>query len=173
MYSKISKDNQERITLDYLRSILDYEPETGRLIWRVSQPNGRPSAGDIAGYVGSRGYVCIKLKRKLYLAHRLVWFYVNGEWPEDQVDHKNGDPSDNRIENLRVATAAQNRVNAKLSKNNKIGLKGVHYSKLGWTAVIYKNYKPIVLGHFITPQEAKRAYDDAAEAMHGEFARSS
>lgn len=161
----------DKLTLEYVRSILSYEPETGNFIWLVGRDNNPPKIGDIAGHRNTRGYINIKILGKQYMGHRLAWFYTHSEWPNGQVDHINGNPSDNRILNLRIATPAQNRANAKLSRNNKIGLKGVSRSKKKWIAMIYRDYKPIILGRFDTPQEAHRAYVAAAHELHGEFAR--
>lgn len=103
-----------------------YEPETGNLLWkdrgahlftpftkRVSSKTVTVSpdqqaktwntryAGKIAGKANRDGYLSIKLKGKFFLAHRLIWLLHNGNWPQYEIDHLNGDPRDNRIENLR------------------------------------------------------------------------
>ena len=110
---------------------------------------------------------------KAYLkAHRLAWFFVYGEWPQKQIDHINGNKSDNRISNLRLATASQNLSNKGITKSNTSGYKGVSFNrtKKKWMASIKVNKKSINLGYFLTPEEASEAYKAAAIKHHGEFA---
>jgi hypothetical protein len=155
-----------------LTQLFHYDPERGhftRLLNRCS----RTSAGDIAGNKTARGYIQIGIDRKDYLAHRLAWFYMTGEWPKNQIDHINGIRTDNRFSNLREATIHENGCNSRLPKNNKSGFKGVCFHReLGrWQAKIWVNRKQKHLGIFDTPEEAADAYDKAALELHGEFAR--
>lgn len=90
------------ITLSRLKELLHYDPETGVLTWRIDTMCGQygkvfaARAGAVAGSsASSHGYSVIGLDRKLYLIHRLVWFYVTGRWPADQIDHRNGIRHDN------------------------------------------------------------------------------
>ncbi len=110
---------------------------------------------------------------KMYKAHRLAWFYMTGEWPPDQIDHIDGDRDNNRLVNLRKATNAQNGANARLSKNNSSGFKGVSFdTSVGrWRASIRRNRQLHYLGFFNTPEEAHAAYASAAVQLFGEFAR--
>lgn len=153
------------------RELLDYDPETGIFTWRVTRTN--IPAGTQAGYVGPDGYGQLRIDMRLYKTHRLAWFWVNGEWPPVHVDHINGDPSDNRITNLRLADEAQNARNARMKKSNKIGVKGVSWdaSKRRWRADICVDRKRIALGRFNTIHEAQAAYQGAAELLHGDYAR--
>lgn len=106
-----------------------------------------------------------------YYVHRLAWFYVHGRWPQQQIDHINGDPHDNRIANLREATVEQNRRNVRLSTKNKFGLKGVTIQKGRYKAQIRFAGKHINIGLFDSPEEAHAAYCRHAIQLHGEFAR--
>lgn len=103
----------EKLTADILRSILDYDPETGKFDWR----NNRRKAGCLDNF----GYHRIQVLGKLYKAHRLAWLHYYGEWPEQDVDHVNGVRSDNRIANLRSATKGQQSQNV-ASPYRKSGL---------------------------------------------------
>lgn len=103
---------------------------------------------------------------KTYLMHREL---CPGD--HQHVDHINGDPLDNRRENLRPASASQNIANGKMRKNNTSGFKGVNRNGSGWSAKIKVNRKAIYLGTFRTPEEAGAAYEAAAKKHFGEFAR--
>ena len=76
------------ITQAELRRRLDYDPETGVFTWRITV-NSRAIAGETAGTKNGLGYHQLTLDRKIYLAHRLAWLYMTGEWPKDQIDHRN------------------------------------------------------------------------------------
>jgi hypothetical protein len=106
-------------------------------------------------------------------AARLAWLVTTGEWPKGEVDHINGDPSDNRRENLRICTHAENMMNRKMHKSNAIGIKGVYQNRNKFRAQIRVNGKVYRLGSFCTPQDAGAAYLAAASKLHGEFVRQS
>lgn len=114
----------------------------------------------------------LKLGKKAYLEHRLVWFYIHGEWPSE-IDHINGIKSDNRIENLRVATRSQNCANVRVLKSNKSGAKGVIYDKANrrWMAYFQLGRRFMNLGRFDSFDEAIAARKSGFEAAFGEFAR--
>lgn len=161
------------ITAGRLHELLEYDPETGSFKWRVDRPSG-VKAGDIAGCRDNLGYWKIAVDgRGQVRAHRLAWLYVYGECPK-YIDHINMDRSDNRIANLRPATASQNHGNSHMYANNKIGLKGV--SELPnrakpYRATIGLNGKTKTIGYFSTPEQAHAAYVAAASLKFGEFAR--
>jgi hypothetical protein len=123
------------------------------------------------------GYRTIGIGGKRYLAHRLAWLYVHGEWPADQIDHVNMDRSDARMCNLREATAAQNKRNTGARSHNRSHLKGVEFNTRRkikrWYAVIRSDGKRNFLGSFDCPAAAHFAYVIAADKFHGEFARMS
>lgn len=154
-----------------LRRLLGYDPETGIFIRLVRTAN-TIRVGDIAGYVNKAGYRLISVNGAEHNASRLAWFYMTGEWPQRQVDHKNRNKSDNRWANLRIASASQNIANSGLHSKNKVGLKGVSRRKTGqYEAGICVNYRQIHLGLFNCPAAAHFAYVIAAEQNFGEFAR--
>lgn len=155
-----------------LVDILDYDQDTGIFRWSISSPF-RNLVGSIAGCICGHGYRIITISGVIYPAHRLAWFYVNGVWPKDQIDHINGVRSDNKINNLRLATHAQNQQNKGLGKNNSTGFKGVSLEKAGrFRARIQTRYGHISLGTFKSGEHAAAAYRIASAAIHGEFARS-
>lgn len=158
------------ITAEEARQLLDYDAETGALTWRVGRKRAR--AGNVAGTPHSKGYIQIRIYGKPYLAHRLAWLITHGAWPENQIDHINGERDDNRLVNLRPATPAENLRNAKRQRNNTSGFKGVSWHKPSkrWQAQIAVNGRTIHVGCFSTPEEAHAAYCKAAEKLHGEFA---
>lgn len=90
-----------------LLEVLSYDPGTGIFHWRP----GTRREGFVAGTIVSEGYISIGIDRRCYKAHRLAWLYFHGIWPSAVVDHIDGDTSNNRIENLRDVTHAQNGLN--------------------------------------------------------------
>lgn len=168
----------EKTDQEYLKETLHYHPCSG-LFFKLSSPSiaaGRPHP---------KGYIQITLEGKSFLAHRLAWVYVNGYWPENQIDHINCIKTDNRIENLREATNSENHMNKPIQSNNKSGFKGVHYAvnNSKWVAYIQipKGHKDIGkrttnrihLGSFLTKDEAVKARLEAESLYHKDFARAS
>jgi hypothetical protein len=155
------------------RELLEYDPAMGTLTAKVTR--NKVKAGMIVGTVNGAGYVQLQLCGKLYLAHRLAWLIVTGEWPPASVDHIDGNPLNNSWANLRCATHQQNLCNRPRQSNNKIGLKGVSRDRRThtnpWRARITVKGKSILIGAYPTPEEAHAAYIRAASKMHGEFAR--
>ena len=156
--------------LTHLRDELEYDVNTGIFTWKVS--TGSASPGKEAGCINGRGYIIINVRTVLHLAHRLAWMYISGEWPDKYVDHINGNRSDNRFINLRLADFNQNCMNKKRTKKNKSGVKGVSPCKQTgrWRASIQVNGIEKMLGRFETIEEAAAAYKKAALAAFGEFA---
>ncbi len=145
------------------------------LRWRKPTSN-RVKAGSIAGHldgVGPYKRLTIRVDGRLYLAHRVAWLIANGQWPSRELDHANGDALDNRLENLREATRAENARNVPARKRNRVGLKGVCWdrSKGKWLASAKHNGRNVYLGRFNTPEEAHAAWRDFATKNHGDFLR--
>jgi hypothetical protein len=160
------------LTAERLRELLDYNPETGVFRWKKDGRGRTMRVGAVAGTMHSAGYSQINFGGSLWLSHRLAWLYVFSEWPREQIDHINGDRSDNRISNLREATLSQNASNRKRRADNACGFKGVYRSARGrFEARMRVNGQLKYLGHFNTAEEAHAAYCAAAYKLHGEFAR--
>lgn len=161
------------LTVERLKQKLIYNSETGVFTWKKGR--GPVKAGSTAGRLHNQGYIRIAIDYKDYLAHRLAWLYVYGEWPKNEIDHINGVKTDNRIINLRQATREENCRNVKVHKRNRLGIKGVSERidcRLRFVANIRINGLVTCLGHYETAEEAKAAYDKAALEHFGEFFRS-
>lgn len=151
---------------EYLHKILRYDPHTGGLYWRERTPDmftdtGHSAerkcttwnsrfAGKRAGNVADDGYASISVNYTILLAHRVIWKMHNGTDPSDQIDHIDGNRSNNRIENLRDVSRSDNQRNQAIMKNNTSGHHGVHYSKTEgmWRAAINTNGKKKTLGRY-------------------------
>lgn len=159
-------------TVARLSDLLTYEPETGVLRWKVTR-RSRVKAGDIAGTVNKAGYIYVNVDGLPQCGHRIAWALTHGEWPDGVIDHINGDPSDNRLCNLRIATHQQNIQNRKVNSNNRSGFKGVSLHKKSgrWVAWITRGGRSVYLGLHDTPEQAHAAYVEAAKKHFGEFAR--
>ena len=146
---------------------LDYTPETGEFRWRA----GQHYVGRVAGSKAKSGYVAIQIHGQLYYAHRLAWMYVTGAWPKADIDHINGDRSDNRLSNLREASRSQNNANQKLGGRNSSGYRGVSFHKASrkWNAQIHHNSRRIHLGLFESAEAAHTAYLSAASTIYGAY----
>jgi len=116
------------VTQERARELLEYIPENGLLVWRKTNSNAAKK-GAIAGYLSKKdGRVSVRIDNKLYKAHRVIFLIVKGEWPEE-VDHINGDPSDNRWDNLRSVTHRENMKNRKVCSNSTTGIMGVVWNR--------------------------------------------
>lgn len=155
------------LTQEYIKSILNYNKETGCFTWNESLGK-RIHAGEKAGYLNSNGYWRITIKKNVYPAHRIAWMYIYGSWPKHDIDHINRDRSDNRISNLREANRAENCQNKSIACNNTSGHQGIvwHKAKMRWQAQITINGKQIYLGRFKTIDEALTARINAKSIMH-------
>lgn len=173
----------KEMDIDYLRGCLEYDQDSGALIWRTRPRQHFDSdrgwrnfnsrwAGKQAGTVSeTTGYVFINFNGILYPGHRIAFALHHGDWPDGHIDHVNGQRADNRMENLRVCSRSQNQMNRPKQRNNTSGFKGVTRHVDGrWRACIKAGPKRHHIGLFDSPQEAHAAYLAAAERIHGEFA---
>jgi hypothetical protein len=154
------------ITQSRLKEVLDYNPDTGVFIRRLKQTGVKQ--GKISGSLTLEKYQVTSIDRKTYKCHRLAWLYMTGKFPDGQIDHINGNRSDNRFENLRDVTQKQNIQNQrKAQMNNKsTGVLGVFKNGSGFMARIGNNNTKTYLGTFKTIEEAQATYVEAKRALH-------
>ena len=150
------------LTAESVRNLLDYDPETGALKWKVDRRSVR--AGAIAGSITRDGYRRVGIDGASYSAHRVAWLHFYGKKPEHQVDHINGDRLDNRISNIRDVSGKLNIQNQRRPHSrNKAKLLGVTtLSKSCFVAKINGMH----IGCFKTPELAHAAYLEAKREMH-------
>jgi len=150
---------------EMVRDLFEYRE--GNLFWR-ERPTYNVDMSKPAGWITDKRHRRIERKGKQYLAHRLIWLYVYGKFPDDQIDHINGDPSDNRIENLRDVTNQENNKNRSKNCNNTSGHIGVCWDKDAekWRARIDVNGGTKHLGYFNVLEDAVAARQ-AASVKYG------
>jgi hypothetical protein len=139
---------------------LVYLPKEGKILWKV-HPRWPSYAGREAGNMMQNGYRKLKFCGKQYLVHRVAWLLHYGVWPSGDIDHIDGNTSNNRIKNLRDVSHSINLQNRKsATRKNKTGFLGVVKRRNKYAAHIYKNGKQVYLGLFTTAQEAHQAYKE-------------
>lgn len=171
-------------SIDHVRQCL--REEDGRIFW-VSRPREHfkltrawrnftnkwagKEAGNLAGDKRWPRWV-VKIDGIPLYRYQIVWAFHKGEWPE-QLDHKDRNQLNDRIDNLRIATQTLNMGNVAGRKNTITGIKGVRLTKTKgrkvWSAQIQMNGKQKHIGCFSTPEEAHAAYVEAAREYFGEF----
>lgn len=174
-----------QITAYNIKTFVDYNPETGKFIWkpraiRQQKYFSRTDAGwntrfagkEVADRVHRHGHLQIQLFCKNYMAHILAWMHYYGENPTSHIDHVDGNPANNRICNLRLATQSQNMMNARLRKNNTSGVKGVCWRKKEkkWGAYMSVNKKVTQFGCFEHFEEALVVRKAMEQVYYGGFA---
>jgi len=146
-----------------------FEYVDGELLWRVDRRKVKP--GTKAGRVNSSGYREVRFNGKLHGAHRIIYLMFHGELPK-VIDHIDGNPLNNKIENLRAATYTQNMWNSKRPKNNTSGVKGISWIARikKWQVECYVDKQKHRLGFFKEFDDAKKAIHDFRNLHHGQFA---
>lgn len=152
---------ENKMTQKYLKSIIEYNQETGQFLSIVNR--GKCKVGDNIGTIGKDGYLVARIKGKNYSLQKLAWLFVYGVYPKNEIDHKNQIKKDNRIDNLRDITHKENCKNYPLYKNNKSGIIGVYWAseKNMWRARISVDGKRKSLGLFKEKADAIKARKDA------------
>jgi len=147
-----------------IRRSLSYDPATGHLTW--IKP-GSFRFGARAGYLKHRGYRMVVVAGAWLAEHRVAWFLVKGNWPADTIDHINRIKTDNRWENLRLATAAEQAGNISISRRNTSGHRGVSWSKREskWRVTLRRKE----LGVYVDKEQAIAVYNEHAKRHYGEF----
>jgi hypothetical protein len=160
------------LAIDELRNLLSYDPISGILTWKVRKAIRSP-IGMVAGSNNGKGYLKVSIGNKKYFVHRIAWALHYGVPPDVEIDHINGIGTDNRIDNLRLATRSENMRNTFIRKDNKSGYKGVKFiSGYKWRAQAQVNGKKVTIGYYETAELARNAYLDFIARNHGQFANS-
>jgi hypothetical protein len=157
------------LTQAQVQNLFDYKD--GNLYWKTITGNGSVKVGDKAGSLKKNGRVVVSISNHVYFLHRIIFFYHHGYFPQ-MIDHINRDPLDNRIENLRECTWAENNRNRAKIKTRTSQFKGVSWSSRlhRWEVGIKVNGKSIRIGHSKNEHEAAEMYNNSAKYYFGEFA---
>lgn len=160
------------LTAERLKLLLSYNPNSG-IFHHITDKGPQGRIWSLAGTVCKDGYIAITIDRKKHKAHRLAWLYVHGAWPEGQLDHKDRDKSNNRIDNLRPATRSQQIANTEKREGLSSKYKGVAWHKEDkiWRCAIVVNGVRHILGNFKSEEEAGKRYNEAALQYFGEYAK--
>jgi hypothetical protein len=166
------------LTVERLKEVLDYCPSTGIFTWKPRTEPRRGAtifnkrfAGKQAGCPDAYGYIQLSIDRGRYKAHRLAWLWVHGTLPADkEIDHRDGNPANNAISNLRLATRQQQVSNTGPRKPGHP--KGCHWNKRErkWYARFRLNGRNLSLGAFKRLEDAQAARARAEAKYHGAFA---
>jgi hypothetical protein len=164
------------LDISFLQECLTYEAATGFLFWKhrplthFASANAcgvwnSKHAGRRAGSPNVKRRWSTKINAVLHQNHRLAWALHYGCWPDDQIDHINGDPEDNRLINLRIVSNAENQRNAKRKQTNTSGATGVSWHKRNrvWQANIRGNGRFVYLGSFSRFEDAVAARKTAEQ----------
>lgn len=154
------------LTLGDVEPLFHFDPATGRLYWKVAR--GNQAAGSVAGSRYKKG-IRVNVNGHRYYVHHIVWLFATGTWPDREIDHRDGDNTNNRPNNLRLATPSQNNANRRAWGRH--GVKGVRQHGKSFQARISINGHKIHLGTFKCKHEAHRVWFEKAQEIHGEFAR--
>lgn len=156
------------ITQQELKQLIHYDPETGDFTWKVNR--GKAAPGKLAGHIcfkNTKQYRIIGVNGRIDRAHRLAWLYMTGSWPTDEIDHINGDGTDNRWVNLRQVDRQENCRNMRIHNHNTSGVAGVswRHQRSSWRAYIMIDNKQKNLGHFTDFFEAVCARKSAENRL--------
>jgi hypothetical protein len=157
---------EKDVTFDFINNLIDYDKETGILTWKKTKNHNAKKGREIG--TTAFGYRLVVIDQKRYQCHRLAWLLSTGHWPEFEIDHINGNRSDNRLSNLRDVPGGKNLENLKAARcHSSTGVLGVfpYYSNKFISRLVVKG-KIIRLGVFDTIEEAHRAYVEAKRIHH-------
>lgn len=173
-----NRKKEEMLTSGNFRKFVNYDATSGFFTWLERTWGAAPKrfnvryAGTRAGASHVRGYRQIGLEGfGMFGEARLAWLYMTGKWPKDEIDHINGDPSDNRFANLREATSSENKANRRVQDTSRSGIKGVRFKNGKWLASVKKDGRSVHLGSFASAEAASAAFACAVKLVRGEFAR--
>lgn len=160
---------QPDCTHENLVAVLHYCPDTGVFTRKIRTGRSWPAGQVVGGFDKDSGYIKVGVLGRCFWAHRLAWMYVHGEFPDLQIDHKDGNRSNNAISNLRLATQSENNQNQRAPRGKgKVEPLGVSKVKGldSYEANIKANGKQINLGRFSNVEDASAAYLRAKKELH-------
>lgn len=145
--------------------------ESGQVYWKVNKKGPGAKVGKSAGTLRSNGYYQITINGCTLRRSHVIWALKHGEFPPDELDHRDRNPSNDSLTNLRPATSSLNKVNQKIRSDNLSRFRGVYQRKDSgrWTAQICLNGRRETLGCFSSKDEAADAYKEASRLLHKEF----
>lgn len=157
------------LSQNYLKELFDYKD--GNLYWKVSLSN-RTEIGRKTGFLNTNGYLQTCINKTTYLNHRLIYIWHHGIEPQ-YIDHIDNDRLNNRIENLRQITISNNCKNGKLRKNNKSGVKNVHWYKRDakWSVDLRVQGKLKNFGKYDDLELAELVAQEARKLYYGAYSR--
>lgn len=157
-------------TIDELQRVLRYDPETGLFHWRVKRSNSSRADGVAGSCCGENAaYWRLRFDGVVYLAHRVAWLFMTGQWPNGPIDHRDLDKLNNRWANLRAASPTENNANTRGRGKFAKGTTRLPHGR--FMAQIKKDGRSIYIGSFDTEADAAAAYAAKATELFGEFAR--
>lgn len=161
--------NCKNLTKEFVCDLFDYDD--GVLVWKINS-GANKLAGKIAGWKHKNGYRCVKISRKEFKVHRIIFLMHYGYLPE-MVDHIDRNIENNRIENLRAATRSENGMNQKIRSDNSSGAKGVVWNDScnKWAVTCQIKNKRMYFGVYEDLELASLVAEEARNKHHGEFAR--
>lgn len=164
----VVKEREASLTAARLREVVDYDPTTGVFRWKEKKKGWRV-VGAVAGTSFPNGYRFIGIEGYRFLGHRLAWLYATGEWPKDEIDHINGDKSDNRIANLRPVTRQQNNWNGAVRAQSTSGHRHIFRKRTKWAVRILAGTKSKFHGVYVDLATAIAVRDVQVAHLRGEY----
>lgn len=157
------------ISSQEVRRLFMYNYCTGKLYNRYHRGYQAPKGAEV-GWLDEKGYSRTKVRGQTYFLHKLIWLYNYDEYP-DEIDHRDGNSSNNSLDNLRKASRTENLANADFATGMS-GTRGVtrHPTKPKWRSRISRGGQRYLLGDFDTKEEAHQAYREAADKLFGNYA---
>jgi hypothetical protein len=152
----------KELPLQRICELLRYDEETGDLYWKIDR-TGAAKTGTVAGSLDKEGYTTVKIDKSIYKAHRVIYGLSYSLSSFEEIDHIDGNKSNNKLSNLRAVSRAVNQ------QNNKV--RGTYQHRNCWQAVLKANGKKRYLGSFDTEEEAHQAYLAAKKIYHPEAKR--
>lgn len=162
---------EKNLSHKHVKECFHYEPSSGKLTWKISKARC-VKIGQEAGWMRSDGYRQVEVDGTKFLVHRLIYFFIEGKFPPKEIDHIDGNKSNNRWNNIRACSRSENMSNAGPRRNNKLGIRGVYYDpkRRRYITRIRKGCTKKYIGSFKTKEEAARAYQEEQSKIFGEYA---